>query len=177
MKDKISLDFISPAIKLDSTFHNRLVVRAIIYDENGLIYMHLVERDDIFGKLSYLETPGGGVEKDESLSEAIKREVKEELGIEIEIIDYLGCVFDSYNLIKQRNEVHFFLAKKTKDTHFIERVSQGDQLIAQSLHLPLNKIIEEHESWKDDALLNVVKKRELPFFYYLKNKKLASSDE
>ena len=56
-------------------------------------------RDDDFGKATIIETSGGGVEKGEDLQAAVCRELKEELGAEVEIICKIGVVNDFYNLI------------------------------------------------------------------------------
>lgn len=44
-----------------------------------------IHRDDSFGKATLIESFGGGVEKGKNLEMAIKRELKEELGAEVEI--------------------------------------------------------------------------------------------
>ena len=64
--------------------HDRNIARAIVYDENGMFYFVRAERDDDFGKATLIDTAGGGVEIGEELLTAIKRELKEELGIGIE---------------------------------------------------------------------------------------------
>ena len=67
--------------------HDREIVRAIVFDDDGYFYFVRVDRDDEFGKALLIETSGGGVESDEDLSEAILRELREELGItEAEIV-------------------------------------------------------------------------------------------
>ena len=66
--------------------NDRNIVRAIVYDENGLLYFVRAERDDDFGKATLIETSGGGVEIGEDFQTAIQRELKEELGVSVEII-------------------------------------------------------------------------------------------
>ena len=167
---KLYLDFIPHNIKEDVSYHDRITVRAILLDEHNFICLHQIKRGDIFGKLTYLETPGGGKEKEESLEDGLRREILEELGYTIEILAYLGEVKDTYDLIKQRNDVHFFLAKIKEDTHHLHRVSRGDSLIEKSLRLPLKEVIKRYENYEDQPLLNVVKRRELPFFKNLVDK-------
>lgn len=167
---KIFLDFIPKNIKEDKSFHDRIVVRAILLDENKKIYIHQIKRDDIFGNLTYLETPGGGKELGESLEEALHREILEELGCAITLITYLGEVDDSYDLIKQRNYIHYYLAKIKEDKHELHLVSKGDSLIEKSIKLTLDEVIKIYENYEDQPLLNVVKRRELPFFKNLVDK-------
>ena len=42
------------------------------------------------GRPQYFSIPGGGIEKGESPEEAAKREIKEELGVDVKLIDKLG---------------------------------------------------------------------------------------
>ena len=60
-------------------------------------------RDDDFGKATLIETAGGGVEAGEDLDTAIRRELKEELGADVEILCKIGVVSDYYNLINRHN--------------------------------------------------------------------------
>lgn len=83
--------------------NDRNIVRAIVYDENGLFYFVRAERDDDFGKATLIETSGGGVEIGEDFQTAIQRELKEELGVSVEIICKIGVVSDYYNLIHRHN--------------------------------------------------------------------------
>jgi ADP-ribose pyrophosphatase len=59
------------------------------------------------------ELPGGGSEKDESLEDAVKRELLEETGYTVGSITYLGLVYkDAYT----NTQWHFFLARDCIDT-------------------------------------------------------------
>ena len=91
--------------------HTRQIVRAVLLDEsNNVILEHLVRNDD-FGYGDYLETPGGGIDINEDHATALKRELIEELGLNIEVICYIDSVHDYYNLIKRCNETHYYLCK------------------------------------------------------------------
>ena len=68
------------------TDHDRTIVRAIVFDDDGFFYFVRAERDDEFGRATLIETSGGGVEEGEDLIAAIKRELKEELGADVEMI-------------------------------------------------------------------------------------------
>ena len=61
------------------------VVGAIIENENNEILCALRSKDMSLAK--YWEFPGGKIEQGESISDAIVREIKEELGCTIEFID------------------------------------------------------------------------------------------
>ena len=93
--------------------HDRLIVRAVVYDEEGYFYFVRATRDDEFGKAVLIETSGGGVEENEDLNLAIQRELKEELGAEVEIVCKLGVIEDYYHLICRHNINHYYLCKVT----------------------------------------------------------------
>ena len=93
------------------TDHDRKIARAIVFDDNGYFYFVRAKRDDDFGRAILIETSGGGVEEGENLPTAIKRELKEELGAEVEIICKIGVVSDYYNLIHRHNLNNYYLCK------------------------------------------------------------------
>ena len=97
--------------------HTRIVVRGIVLNDENKVAVCVVNRDDIFGKCNYIETPGGGKEENESLEEGLIRELDEELGYKVEVIDKVGIIEDYYNLINRKNINHYYLCRikdKTK---------------------------------------------------------------
>ena len=93
------------------TDHDRQIVRAIVFDEAGWFYFVRARRNDQFGKATLIETSGGGVEKGEDLLSAIRRELGEELGANVEVLGKIGVVSDYYNLIHRHNINHYYLCK------------------------------------------------------------------
>lgn len=91
--------------------HDRQIVRAIVVDDEQNFYFVKVQRDDDFGKGTFIETSGGGVEAGEDLTTALKRELKEELGANVDILCKIGVVSDYYNLIHRHNINNYFLCK------------------------------------------------------------------
>ncbi len=90
--------------------HDRIIVRAIVVDEDNNFYFVRVRRNDDFGKTTLIETAGGGVEPGEDLESAVKRELKEELGAVVKIVCKIGIVSDYYNLIHRHNINHYYLS-------------------------------------------------------------------
>ena len=70
------------------TDHDRQIARAIVYDDEGYFYFVRAVRDDDFGKATLIETSGGGVEKDEDLNDAIKRELWRQVCRNAELRDF-----------------------------------------------------------------------------------------
>lgn len=65
--------------------HDRMIARAIVVDDEDNFFFVRANRDDDFGKATLIETAGGGVEAGEDLNTAIRRELKEELGVDVEV--------------------------------------------------------------------------------------------
>jgi len=117
------------------------------------------ERNDDFGKATLTETSGGGVE---GLFSAVKRELKEELGAEVEVISKIGVVSDYYNLIHRHNLSNYFLCRV---------VSFGDKNLTQdeieNFHLSTLKLtyaeaVREYEKRRETMLGRLVANWELP---------------
>ena len=67
----------------------RVSSRAIIIDNGSLLTMF--RRKIKNGKIKeYYVIPGGGLEENETLEENVIRELKEEFGVDIEVLGYLG---------------------------------------------------------------------------------------
>ena len=77
---------------LTYTDHDREIVRAIVVDDANCYYFVRALRNDDFGAASLIETSGGGVEPGEDLESAIHRELREELGAQVEILAGIGVV-------------------------------------------------------------------------------------
>ena len=93
------------------TDHDRLITRAVCFDDDGFLYFNRAVRADVFGEATIIETAGGGAEAGEDLDDAVRRELKEELGVQVEIIAKIGTVSDYYNLIHRHNINHYYLCR------------------------------------------------------------------
>lgn len=60
-------------------------VRGIVNYNDKIVLIHRIKNKDDGTVRDYYVTPGGKIEENESHEEALRREIKEELGIEIEI--------------------------------------------------------------------------------------------
>ena len=103
----------------------KIVVAALIKKNNKILLSQRKE-DDIFALM--WEFPGGAKEKNETLKEAIKREIKEELNVSVkpekiinrfadgDILVYLIlCKLEDENFLKKEcNDFGFFSYKEAK---------------------------------------------------------------
>ena len=68
-----------------------ITARGIITSNNEVILLFRKKKKKKEIK-EYYAIPGGHLENNETLEECLIREIKEELSIDVEIIDYLGIV-------------------------------------------------------------------------------------
>ncbi len=150
-------------------YKERNIVRAIVeVEENKFVFVNIV-RDDEFGKLEYIETSGGGVELNESLEEALKREMQEELGYKIEIIKYLGKIVDYYNLIDRKNINNYFLVRKTGDVNQSLTDDEKNLFHLKRVIMSLDEAKKEYAKHKNDKLGYLIYQREIVVVEKAKN--------
>ncbi|MDE6687475.1 MAG: NUDIX hydrolase [Lachnospiraceae bacterium] len=142
--------------------HNREIVRAIVFDDDGYYYFVRAERDDDFGRATIIETSGGGVENGEDLLSAIKRELKEELGVEVDVLCKIGLVSDYYNLIHRHNLNNYYLCKVLSfgDTNLTQDEKESFHL--STLRLTYEGAVSEYDKRSDTKLGRLIANRELP---------------
>lgn len=142
--------------------HDRKIVRAIVFDDQENYYFVRAKRDDNFGKATLIETSGGGVEAGEDLETALKRELKEELGAEVEIMHKIGIVSDYYNLIHRHNINNYYLCKITS---FGEKHLTRDEIEdfhLSTLRLSYRDAEEEYKKCAETKIGKLIAARELP---------------
>ena len=71
--------------------NKRVSSRAIIIEDNKVLLIFRKKVKDGITK-EYYVVPGGGQEENETLEETAIRELKEELNVDIEILEYLGKI-------------------------------------------------------------------------------------
>ncbi len=123
------------------TFETRVAARAIVFDLDGNIALLNVT------KRQHHKLPGGGVENDEDIKEAVLRECLEEIGCNIEIQSELGKVTEYRRELKLIGESYCYIAK-VKDTkgapNFTEsEINKGFEIEWVSLTKAINLIKNE----------------------------------
>ena len=142
--------------------HDRMIARAIVVDDEGCFYFVRANRDDDFGKATLIETAGGGVEAGEDLDTAIRRELKEELGLDVEVIKKIGLVSDYYNLIHRHNINNYFLCRIVSfgEKHLTKDEIEDFHL--STLKLKFEEALAEYEKCRCTSLGRLVANREIP---------------
>lgn len=161
-RDEIYLELKDEEWPFEYTDHDRMIVRAIVVDDDGYFYFVRADRDDDFGRAVIIETAGGGVEVGEDLDEAIKRELNEELGAQVEVICKIGVVSDYYNLIHRHNINNFYLCRAVS---FGEKMLTDDEINyfhLSTLKLTYDEAIQEYAKNRESMLGRIVANRELP---------------
>ena len=160
--EEIRLELRDEEWPLESIDHDREIVRAIVTDDDGWFYFVRAERDDHFGKATLIETSGGGVEPGEDLETAIRRELKEELGADVDIVCKIGVVSDYYNLIRRHNINNYFLcrAKSFGETHLTDQEIEDYHL--RTLKLRYDDALDEYKKRSDTRIGRLIANREIP---------------
>ena len=159
---EIYLSFTDEEWPFEYTDHDRHIVRAIVYDDDGYFYFVRADRDDDFGRTVVIETSGGGVEAGEDLNEAIKRELKEELGAEVDVVCKIGIVSDYYNLIHRHNINNFYLCRAISFGNKNLTQDEIDCFHLSTLKLTSDEALKEYESNLNSRLGRIIRNRELP---------------
>lgn len=148
--------------------HDRNIVRAIVYDENRMFYFVRAVRDDEFGKATLIETSGGGVENGEDLITAVQRELKEELGVSVDVVCKIGIVSDYYNLIHRHNINNYFLCKIKSFGQKNLTQDEIEKFHLSTLKMPYEEAVIEYENRKNSKLGTLIANRELPVLHRAK---------
>ena len=161
-QEGLLLDLVDKEWPLTTIDHDRMIARAIVVDDDDNFYFVRANRDDDFGKATLIETAGGGVESGEDLNTAIRRELKEELGVEVEVICKIGVVSDYYNLIHRHNINNYFLCKTVSfgDKHLTKDEIEDFHL--STLKLKYEEALAEYEKCRCTGLGRLVANREEP---------------
>lgn len=83
---------------------HKIIGVAIIWNEQKQILIDRRRKEGVMGGL--WEFPGGKIEPGETVQECIQREIKEELGIEIEVREHLITIDHTYTHLRVSLTVH-----------------------------------------------------------------------
>lgn len=150
------------------TDHDRQIARAVVFDGDGWFYFVQVMRNDDFGEATLIETSGGGVEQGEDLHTAIVREIREELGGNVEVLCKIGVVEDDYNLIHRHNINHFFLCKVLSFGEKNLTQDERESFHLSTLRLSYEEALRMYERCAVTKLGRLIARREVPVLHRAK---------
>jgi 8-oxo-dGTP diphosphatase len=147
-----------------SEYYFREASRAAVFDENNLLGV-------IYSAEKYYYTlPGGGVEKNEDFETAVKREIKEEIGCNIEVVKKIGFITEYRKKRNLRQVSYCYLAKvigeKGAPDLTPDEISEGYKTVWLSIEEAIKKISESNApfySWQ------YVKIRDISFLEAVSN--------
>jgi|FLOH01.1.fsa_nt_gi 8-oxo-dGTP diphosphatase len=90
-----------------------------IYKEEKILLLHRIDKN-------HWELPGGKIKEGETPEQTTKREAKEEIGCEIEILNFLKVM--DFKINNETIKSHQFSAKIVKGTPFIKEKNVFDKI-------------------------------------------------
>ena len=115
----------------------------------------------IFNKVNKNEykLPGGGINENEDIKEAFKREVLEETGCEVEIIEELGIVEEHKSLDNFKQISYLFIGKVINDNNKLnlteKEIDEGAKVLWVNKHEGLKLISECFNNIKESKYENL----------------------
>jgi 8-oxo-dGTP pyrophosphatase MutT (NUDIX family) len=151
--------------KASSPFYIRKAVRAFLFKDNKFCLIH-IDGEDKFGKRNHYETPGGGVENGENLITALKREMSEETGFEIDNITEIGKISIEYKLVNRIDEENYFYCEACAkhETHLLE---YEKSLFKELNWFTINEAIEMYKKHKTTKCGEMIHERDFNALLYL----------
>lgn len=134
----------------------RFTARVFVFDDQQRIGFLKIQGEDGFGVRNHLESPGGGVEANESFKEAAHREIEEELGASATNYQILGVVIDRYNIINRMTFSVYFTADLLSLTKTTHRTEEEKILISDVVWLRSNEALSilNHSDSDVDAIIH-----------------------
>lgn len=134
-------DFKITSIKMDNPRH-RLGSRGLVFKNGKVAILNKQSKNEY-------KLVGGGIEKDEDPTTAFQREVLEETGCQIEIIEFLGITEEYKSQDNFRQTSYVYVANVINDTgnfNFTQKeVDEGSNLLWLDINDAL-KLIKESEN-------------------------------
>ncbi|MEA3452779.1 MAG: NUDIX domain-containing protein [Patescibacteria group bacterium] len=122
--------------RFDKPYRLRKAVRGVVINDKNEIALEFVS------KHNYHKLPGGGVEDHETIEQALRREVREEAGCEIEIGDAIGIIIEYRNKIDKLQINYCYLAKIRGELSKPQFDKEEIENQFESLWVPIDQAID-----------------------------------
>jgi 8-oxo-dGTP pyrophosphatase MutT (NUDIX family) len=161
IKELSDKDITSEVVVSSDSYSIRKAARAIVENDDGDIAVLYVE------KHNYHKLPGGGLELNENIEEALRREVMEEVGVDISVIDTVGAIIEYRNLFEllQISYCYFTktIGKAVKPSFTEHEINEGFMLKWVTIEEAIN-ILEQ--DIPDNYVGKFIQNRDLAFLKY-----------
>ena len=162
-----------PLYQVDNYFpkkeitNTRNTVRVFAQNEDGKFGMLRIIGTDEFGDRNHLESSGGGIEKGECKLDAVKREVKEELGYECRIISKFCTIKHEFNLISRLTIANYYYVL-VDTTNCVTHYTDSEKLLFKGVEWYTLDELEIELKKPNNKVGSIVHERELMALYKLK---------
>lgn len=139
-------------------YRERFACRAVVFDTDNKIAIMQVDSDN------YHKIPGGGVEEGETKDEALRREILEEAGVNIEVVQEIGEIIELRDFSRIKQASYCYLAKVVgeKGDHDMTdgEKAEGLELIWLPIEETIKRMSKDHPSRPQRLMMS---KRDLLF--------------
>lgn len=160
IKEICGIESQTDSFDFDTLYKIRKAARAVVLNKDNKIAILYVSKDN------YHKLPGGGVEENENIIEALNREILEEVGANIKVLKEVGVIIEYRKLRKpyQLQISYCYIAKVDGD---IVRPSFTDNEIKDGFKLKWVDLEQAIELLKQDKpsshLGKYIKQRDIAF--------------
>jgi 8-oxo-dGTP diphosphatase len=146
-------------IPAPSRYKERRASRAVVFDaDKKVALLHVTKKD-------YHKLPGGGIEEGENIEEALRREIREEIGCDVTNIRELGSIEEYRNKFEIHQLSHCFLADAVgeKGTPRLEQdeIAEGFETVWLDIKDAISTL--ENEGNVEDYQGKFIRTRDLAF--------------
>lgn len=142
----------------ETSYKVRKASRAVVFNEENKIAILNVSNDN------YHKLPGGGIERDEDIITALRRELIEEVGAEVDVLNELGMIIEYRDNFKQLQISYCYLCKvvgEYQETSFTEEEKDNGFILEW---VSLNEAISILEKDNPEKYMGkFIRKRDLEF--------------
>lgn len=159
MNYKIIKDTIYPKNGLEN--RKRKTVRALLLNDNKIGLLHIKGDEPDFGIRNHLETPGGGIDDNESPIDALKREILEETGYTIKDIVYITTIAVEYNPLNRIDVSRVYACHIDENTNKTALLDYEKEIFNSFDFYDLETIEETFKTIHDEKVSKLIYQREL----------------
>lgn len=105
IREIIEKDITNKETYEEISYKIRKASRAVVFNEENKIAILNVSNDN------YHKLPGGGIEKDEDIITALRRELIEEVGVAVDVLNELGMIIEYRDNFKQLQISYCYLCR------------------------------------------------------------------